>query len=174
MNKFSLFFVVAFLSSCASTQRGPSSTYSSAQTLELAQKLNSGKGELTFNARREDGELSALGFLKLRIDNCVAVVNAEYENGRGSLAEDNYVECDVSIESEIARTSMKAKIAGEKKDFSIKFVTEKANVYSLTAEARVYHENKKWKGSGEVIGWLNQKIGKNGRITATVREIIEL
>lgn len=158
---------------CSGSQRRPSSTEPDGQSVELAAKLNG--GELKFRAFRDDDKVSVLGFMRLKLQNCVALVNAaaDFPSHPEFDFKGSYVECQVDLDSDPIRSSFRVKIQGDKRDFQLVAYTETNNKYSLDMNVRITHENKRWRGTGKVYGWINKSLGKGTSITATVRETIE-
>jgi hypothetical protein len=158
------------LSSCASTSsRHPSSVQEDTQSAEFAQKLNG--GSLKFRAFRDKNDISLLGFLELKFRNCQVEVNGEYNKGDPArVDEGSFINCDVDVSSDPIRGTVKARIKGDKRNFTAKVVLEKNNEYSLDAEVTLAWQASRWTGSGTVNGWINKKVGRGGTLTATVRE----
>lgn len=163
---------LAFLTTaCASTNRNLASDGEpDTAAVELATKLNG--GSVKFVANREGGIASIVTFFDLNFKNCRALGTAGYSPTTEQGFRLASVECDVELNTDPVRTSFRAQISGDKRNFTIRAAHEEANKYSLDAELTVSYEQKRWVGKGKVNGWVNQKVGKNTTITATVKETL--
>ncbi len=174
MKKILPVFVVAALalSACANTnsRRSPASSEPDSQSVELASKLRG--GSLKFRAFREGDEVSVMGFLDLKFDNCHAVVNTESDSARGVEINGSYVNCKIKLNSDPVNSDMDAIIQGDKRNFNVRIVANKPEKYELDVNIDMSWENKRWKAKGKVFGWVSQKLGPGTSLTATVRETL--
>jgi hypothetical protein len=159
-------------SACSSTRsREPSSLKDDTQSAEFAQKLNG--GSVKFRAYRKDNELSLLGFLELKFRNCQVDAGGKSETGSPITAdESSFIRCEVDMSSDPVHGTVIARIKGDKRKFTTQVTLAQSNEYRLNAEISMAWVSSRWTGSGTVDGWLNKRIGDEGSLTATVRELL--
>jgi hypothetical protein len=169
MKTFLLLATLPLLASCAATVRAPASAEADSQSVELASRLRG--GSLKFRAYRDGNEISVLGFLELKFKNCEAKLNAEFENpGASESLNASHVDCTAELNSDPVHEEVHVQLVGDKRKFTAKVTVEKSENFSLQVHVDLVWENKNWKGTGNVTGWLNQRLGNDTTIAAHVRE----
>ncbi|MCO5144530.1 MAG: hypothetical protein M9962_15745, partial [Oligoflexia bacterium] len=90
-----------------------------------------------------------------------------------SIEENSFVDCDVDLGTGPIEGAFKAKVKGNKRQFSVILTKEQEGKFSISIELLIAYVNKNWQGTGYVNGWITENIGKTGSVRAEVRERVQ-
>ena len=162
-------FALVLAASCASEKRAPSSADTDAQSVELAQRLRG--GSLKFRAYRDGNDVSVLGFLELKFKNCEVKLNTDVESPDFQRDfQGSFVDCEIDLASDPLKAPVHAYVQGDKRQFKVHVKTEREGHYAVDANLEVVWQDHRWTGNGQVTGWIEQDVGRDTSLKATIKE----